>query len=467
MNTRSRYNAAMNLAIQRFGTIHDLVSGISWSADQLAAEVERRAAGLSVVNPGSIVAITHGGTAAFFADLFAVWSRGGAAACLDPALTQSERDNVIAFCNASVVLSAEGAAKRDGAGRAPDGTALILFTSGTTGAPKGVVLSSQALFARIELNRRAIGDDTLARTLVTLPTHFGHGLIGNALTPLVARGDIVLAPRGLGLAQQLGSHIDKHGVTFMSSVPSLWQMALRMSPRPSKQTLQRVHIGSAPLSAATWQRIQDWCGCPVVNCYGITETSNWIAGASTAEHPPSDGFVGKPWGGRAGVVTADGKIAASGEGEIAIQSPALMTGYLSRPDLTTAVLKDGWYRTGDLGEVNERGEIRLTGRAKDEINRAGFKIQPAEIDMLLERHPSVAEACTFGAPDAISGEIVAVAVRLAPGAKETAQTLRKWCQTYLRREATPERWFFVDEIPKTSRGKVSRDSVRKALLEKS
>jgi acyl-CoA synthetase (AMP-forming)/AMP-acid ligase II len=458
----------MKLAIPRFGTIHDLVKGVSWDAARLEAEVASRAANLKGIGPGDIVAIAHGGTALFFADLFAVWSTGAAAACLDPALTQSERENVIRFCNAAVVLAEDGArsAPRAATGRAPDDAALILFTSGTTGAPKGVVLSSRALSARIELNRRAILDDTMARTLVTLPTHFGHGLIGNALTPLVARADIFLVPRGLPLSHQLGKLIDMHDVTFMSSVPSLWQMALRLSPPPAKGTLQRVHIGSAPLSAATWERIAEWCACPVVNCYGITETANWIAGASTNEHPPSDGFVGKPWGGRAGVVVDD-KIEASGRGEVAIQSPALMTGYLHRPDLTRAVLKDGWYRTGDLGEVNEHGEIRLTGRAKDEINRAGFKVQPAEIDMLLERHPAVAEACTFGAADAVSGEIVAVAVRLAPGASETAQTLRNWCLNYLRREAAPERWFFVDDIPKTSRGKVSRDVVRKTLLDKS
>lgn len=458
----------MKLTIQRLGTIDDVVNGITWDASRLSAEVERRAANLKDIGPGSIVAITHGGTAAFFADLFAVWSRGAAAACLDPALTASERENVVRFCNASIVLGEEGpsSATPQSGEPAPDGAALILFTSGTTGAPKGVVLSSAALAARIELNRREIGDDTLVRTLVTLPTHFGHGLIGNALTPLLAGGRITLVPRGLTLSQRLGGLIDEHAITFMSSVPSLWQMALRLSPPPAKRTLKRVHIGSAPLAAVTWQRISDWCSCPVVNCYGITETSNWIAGASTAEHPPSDGFVGKPWGGRAGVVVAD-KVELLGAGEIAIQSPALMSGYLHRPDLTAAVLKEGWYRTGDLGEVNDRGEIRLTGRAKDEINRAGFKIQPAEIDMLLERNPAVAEACTFGMPDAVSGEIVAVAVRLAPGAAETAPTLRNWCLQYLRREAAPERWYFVDEIPKTSRGKVSRDSVRKALLEKS
>lgn len=155
---------------------------------------------------------------------------------------------------------------------------------------------------------------------------------------------------------------------------------------------------------------------------------------------------------------------ASGVGEIAVQSPSLMTGYLHRPDLTAAVLIAGWYRTGDLGEIDADGNIRLTGRAKDEINRAGFKVQPAEIDMLLERHPSIAEACTFAIPDPVSGEIVAVAVRLAPGSSETEQSLRAWCLERLRREAAPERWFFVDDIPKTSRGKVSRDTVRNSLL---
>ena len=454
--------------IERFGAIHDVAAGATWRGEELAAEVARRARTLDGVGPGAIVAITHGGSAAFLADLLAVWSLGAAAACLDPALTQGERDNVIAFCKPAMVLSENGAAsinvQATAQNKTLDDAALILFTSGTTGAPKGVVLSFRAVLARLSLNRDEIGDEVLARTLVTLPTHFGHGLIGNALTPLFAGGNIVLVPRGITLAQQLGALIDKHEISFMSSVPSLWQMALRLGPRPTNSTLRRVHIGSAPLSAAMWSRIAEWCGCPVVNCYGITETANWIAGASTADYEPSDGFVGKSWGGTAAVVAQDGTIHATGNGEIAIKSPALMTGYLQRPDLTAAALNDGWYRTGDLGEVNAHGEIRLTGRAKDEINRAGFKIQPAEIDMLLERHPAVAEACTFGAPDAVSGEIVAVAVRLVPGSKETGQTLRAWCLEQVRREAAPERWFFVDEIPKTSRGKVSRASVRKSLL---
>lgn len=459
----------MHLPLERFGTIVDRVAGTTLDGEALARAVATRAQALGAAE-GTTVAITHGGTAAFFVDLFAAWTAGAAAACLDPALTATERANVVAFCKPSLVLNEGGEIVRPTEpprrheAEGLDAPALILFTSGTTGAPKGVVLSHRAVLARLALNRAEIGDPALARTLVTLPTHFGHGLIGNALTPLTAGGTIVLVPRGLALAQSLGPWIDEHAIAFMSSVPSLWHIALRMSPQPKKRTLKRVHIGSAPLSAALWSRIAEWTGCEVVNCYGITETANWIGGASSREHAPADGLIGRPWGGTAAVRTADGAIRAQGAGEVLVQTPALMSGYLERPDLTAAVLKDGWYATGDLGEVDASGIVRLTGRAKDEINRAGFKVQPAEIDMLLESHPAVAEACVFGAADPISGEIVAAAIRLAPGAAEDAASLRDWCLKRLRREATPERWFIVEEIPKTSRGKVSRDAVRKALI---
>lgn len=461
----------MLLPFDRFGTIVDKTLNLTWDSRTLADAVGTRALELAKagVAPGATVAITHGGTAHFFADLFAVWSCGAAAACLDPTLTAAERDNVIAFCKPALVLgenravtaSAKPPPRKD---QSLENTALILFTSGTTGAPKGVALPFRAILARLALNQYEIGRDTLARTLVTLPTHFGHGLIGNALTPLTAGGDIVLVPRGLTLAQSLGKLIDEHRITFITSVPSLWQMALRMSPRAKNATLKRVHIGSAPLSAALWSRIADWAGCEIVNCYGITETANWIGGASSRDHAPADGLIGRPWGGAAGVKDDDGIIRTQGSGEIVVQTPSLMSGYLDRPDLTAAVMNNGWYATGDLGEVDAEGNIRLTGRAKDEINRAGFKVQPAEIDMLLDSHPSVAEACVFGVPDAVSGEIVAAAIRLNAGAKEDAASLRDWCLKRVRREATPERWFFVDDIPKTSRGKVSRDAVRKALI---
>ena len=123
---------------------------------------------------------------------------------------------------------------------------------------------------------------------------------------------------------------------------------------------------------------------------------------------------------------------------------------------TAAALVDAWYHTGDRGRIDPDGSIWLAGRIKDEINRAGFKVQPAELDKLLSGHPAVAEACAFGQPDPIGGEAVAAAIRLKEGAAATAEELREWCRSRLRREAVPEHWYFVSEIPRNARGKVAR-----------
>jgi thioesterase domain-containing protein/acyl carrier protein len=250
----------------------------------------------------------------------------------------------------------------------------------------------------------------------------------------------------------------------MSSVPTLWRTALTRSPRPTGGSLVRVHVGSAPFSAVLWSEVAAWSGAEVVNCYGTTETANWIAGASSRADGIADALVGKMWGGSAAVRDEGGSIYDVGAGEIVIRSPSLMSGYLDRPDLTAGALDQGWYRTGDSGSVDRQGRIWLTGRIKDEINRAGFKVQPAEIDALLESNAAVAEACVFGIDDPLGGEVVAAAIRLENGASTSPQSLQTWCLERVRREAIPERWFIVSDIPRNARGKVSRDAVRRMLV---
>lgn len=475
----------MLFQFSEFGCIEDAGLGLRWNPADFASEVANRAAALTAANiaSGSTVVIAHSGSVRFFADLFAVWAAGCTAACIDAALTETEIDNLIGFVEPAAVLvdrpasrtragvpvyRLAAAARAAMPGPDQDGDlnrpALILFTSGTTGHPKGVVLSFRALLNRIALNRTAMGSAGRMRALVTLPTSFGHGLIGNALTPLVSGGDIVLHPLGLPLAQNLGRIIDQYRIGFLSSVPALWRLVLKFSEAPAKDTLARVHVGSAPLSADLWAGIAEWTRADVVNCYGVTELANWVAGASSRIDGIADGLVGKPWGGEAAVKDNAGVIHGTGEGELLVRSPSTMSGYLRRPDLTAEVLIDGWYRTGDAAHIDERGRITLTGRIKDEINRAGFKVQPAEIDALLETHPAVAEACVFGLSDAVSGEIVAAAVRLAPGQDAGAEALKQWCATRLRREAIPERWFVVDKLPRNDRGKINRDAVRRSLV---
>lgn len=473
----------------RCGGIEDVGLGVRWETGTLVGEVARRRAVLARhgVGPGSVVAICHSGSALFFADLFAVWSVGAAAACLDGSLTDVEFQNVIGFIKPAVLLvNGPNASRPPGipvlelagspapapaagsipvAAFDPDRPALILFTSGTTGNPKGVVLTYRALQKRVELNVAAIGAVALRRALVTLPTHFGHGLIGNSLTPLLSGSDIVLCPSDALRGDRLGRVIDRHAITFMSSVPALWNLVLRTGAPPAGGSLLRVHVGSAPLSAKLWSEITAWTRAEVVNCFGMTETANWISGASSRVDGIADGLVGKPWGGAAGVLDDRGAIHPAGTGEIVVRSPSLTSGYFKRPDLTAAVMIDGWFRTGDRGTVDDAGRIWLTGRIKDEINRAGFKVQPAEIDMVIEAHPAVAEACVFGIPDPVSGEAVGAAVRLKEQASTDVASLQAWCRERLRREATPERWFVVEAIPRNARGKVNRDAVRRRLVE--
>lgn len=244
----------MHLQFSEFGCIEDLALGQKWRPDRLSAEVMTRVAAMAAgVKPGSHVAIAHSGSARFFADLLATWQLGCTAACIDPALTTNEIQTLVDFVEPSAVLVDEAApAMRTGAPvirladkrssthsvpkpPGPHRSALVLFTSGTTGGPKGVVLSFSALLNRVALNREAMGGASKMRTLVTLPTSFGHGLIGNALTPLLSGGDIVLHPRGLELAQNLGRIIDEYRIGFMSSVPSFWRMVLKYSKARHQQ----------------------------------------------------------------------------------------------------------------------------------------------------------------------------------------------------------------------------------------
>ena len=469
-----------------FGCIEDVALGLHWTPESFASEVMNRAAALTAVNikPGSMIIVAHSGSARFFADLFAVWTLGCTAACIDATLTKNEVGTLIKFVEPSALLAdeikpsmrvdvpvLELASSSRSTSFIPsltndlDRPALVLFTSGTTGNPKGVVLSFRALLNRLALNRVAMGPASRLKALVALPTSFGHGLIGNALTPLLSGGDIVLQPIGLSLAKNLGQIIDQYHIGFLSSVPSFWRMVLKFSNAPASDSLARIHVGSAPLSANLWAGIVKWSRADVVNCYGITELANWVAGASSRTEGISDGLVGKLWGGEAAIKDSTGTIRDTGEGELLVKSPSVMSGYLRRPDLTAAVLVDGWFHTGDIGHIDERGLIRLNGRIKDEINRAGFKVQPSEIDALLQTHPAVSEACVFGIADAVSGEIVAAAVCLAPGENATAEALKDWCANKVRREAIPERWFMVDKLPRNDRGKINRDAVRRLLVE--
>jgi len=460
-------NLSFTAMLPATATLIDVRTGMALDAEGIRRRTGEKAAELSrlgVVSGGRVV-VAETGPLDYLIAIFACWEAGLIAVAVNPGLRPEECENVLETTGASLWLGPQRP-RGDATGTSEpsplrlDDPALILMTSGTTGRPKGIVHSVRALFARASLNIAEIGRDVLRETICVLPVFFGHGLIGNVLTPLLAGGRVHLWPGPvLGELAGFGNYVTANRISFMSSVPSFWKIALRVSAPPAP-VLERVHVGSAPLSIEHWRAIADWCGTRrVFNMFGMTETANWIGGGSLDAAEARDGFVGRLWGGS--VAIADG----GRRGEVLVQSPSMMLGYWQRPDLDAAAFSNGWFRTGDIGELNAQGNLILVGRSKSEINRGGIKIQAEEIDMLLERHEAIVEACAFGIPDAIAGEAVAAAIVLAEGASFDPEALKAWCRTRVRDEAVPSRLFAVAAIPRNDRGKIVRADVR-AMVER-
>ncbi len=459
----------------------DVRSGRRYARDEIWLEVTERAAVLvaSGVKGGDAVVVGQPEGTRFILDVFAAWTAGATAVAVNPKLTADEQRRVVQATGAKIWLgptsvetplslraeTARPAGGLHGRALSLDAPALVLMTSGTTGTPKGVVHSLRSLSARVSLNIAAIGTADLARTLNVLPAFFGHGLIGNCLTAIAAGGVLhVWTTPDVTELRNLARLIDRERITFMSSVPSFWKIALRMSDAPAN-ALARVHVGSAPLSLTHWEDIARWTGTRrVFNMYGMTETANWIGGASLEDPGAGDGLVGHPWGGSVGVLGADGAVRSRGGGEVVLNSPSIMLGFHGLAAQTAEAFHGSWFRTGDIGEIDSGGRLFLVGRIKNEINRGGIKVPAEEIDMLLERHPDVAEACAFGVPDSVSGEAVAAAIVLRPGATSSDDAIKDWCRDNIRSEAVPSRLFRLAEIPRNERGKVVRGVVRDAAL---
>ena len=447
--------------------IHCVRTGRSLDHGGLAALVVEQAIQLRDVLPDqqSRVVVAVNDPIDCLVSLFAVWVAGSCAVMVNPKITENERLRVIAKTGACMWIDDQGhhACKTTSQTHLLNNAALILMTSGTTGDPKGVTHSLSTLKERLAENTRAIDPNKLDVSLCTLPLFFGHGLIGNSLTPLFAGKTLYLWP-SLQIQElpQFGPMIDSLGVTFFSSVPSFWRMILATSAPPNNSP-KRVHIGSAPLSQQLWGKINDWTGTSeVYNTYGMTETANWISGGTLADSDGRDGYVGTPWGGSFRVLK-NGVLRENGQGEVAVKSPGQMLGLWGAPEQTDALMIDGFMRTGDIGELHADQSLHLVGRSKHEINVGGIKVLAEEIDMLLERHPDVIEACGFGIPDQIAGEVVAAVVKVRSTTLASSELLQ-WCRQNARADAVPKRIEIVDSIPKNDRGKIARMDVKERMI---
>ncbi len=349
--------------------------------------------------------------------------------------------------------------------------ALLLFTTGSTGAPKVVPLTQANVAASVSGIRSSYHLEPDDATLVIMPLFHGHGLIGALLATLASGGAAYLPAAGRFSAHVFWDEITRAKATWYTAVPTVHQILLARAatdhPGASPPALRFIRSSSAPLAPAVAYRTQKHFGAPVICAYGMTETAHQAASNPLpGEGPRKDASVGLPTGLQIRI-TAGGRPATAGEaGEIWLSGPAVAGSYLNDPQATAAAFTGGWFRTGDLGYLDADGYLFLTGRTKDMINRGGEKIAPVTVEAALLSDAAILDALAFPVPDAKYGEEVNAAVILQPGRHASQADLQEHCRARLSAFEVPKKIYFLDEFPRTSKGDVDRRALAAALTQK-
>ncbi|MEH2533475.1 acyl-CoA synthetase (AMP-forming)/AMP-acid ligase II [Bradyrhizobium sp. AZCC 1588] len=349
----------------------------------------------------------------------------------------------------------------------PGHPAQIQYTSGTTGRPKGALLHHRGLVtnASYVAARAGLEDSVL---LSPMPLFHTAGSVMSVLGCMTSRATLVL-PLFFDPPTVLQA-IEATKAEIVFGVPTML-LALIDSMKTAPRDLSSLRValsGGAPVSPEIHRRVKEALGLPVVTVFGQTELSPIVA--QTSVDDPETEFVhtvGKPlWNVEVRVADPmDLRVLPTGtEGEIQVRGYQTMIGYFDAPeDTRQAITADGWLRTGDLGTLDERGHLRVTGRLKDMIIRGGENIYPAEVEACLLQHPDVADVAVFGAPDEKWGEVVAAAVRLKSDATGGAERLTAHCRAAMAHHKVPTLWFACTEFPLTASGKVQKFRLREAL----
>ncbi|MGA5166565.1 MULTISPECIES: long-chain-fatty-acid--CoA ligase [Streptomyces] len=452
------------------------------------------------VGPGDRVALLLTNTPHFPAAYFGALALGATVVPVNALLKADEAAHVLGDCGARAVVCAAPllavgatAARRagvptvltvhgDGSGgvpdldalaarttplgtyveRAPDDLALVLYTSGTTGRPKGAMITHANLVMNVTttvVSPFALrGDDVL---LGCLPLFHTFGQICGMATCFHAGATMVLMRR-FEAAEALRLMTAERCTVFMG-VPTMYLDLLEAARRdPGRPPLDRAYSGGAALPVAVLEEFRDTFGCEVYEGYGLTETSPVVA-YNQPGRPCRPGTVGTPVRGvRVAIARADleGRIEPlpPGEtGEIVVRGHNVMAGYLGRPEATAEVMVDGWFRTGDLGVLDDEGVLTVVDRKKDMVVRGGYNVYPREVEDVLGRHPAVAAVAVVGLPDERHGEEVCAVVRPRPGTvadDALAEEIIAWSRARVAAYKYPRRVEFTDTFPLGPSGKV-------------
>ena len=355
----------------------------------------------------------------------------------------------------------------------PDATAVLLFTAGTTGRPKAVMLSHSSFTSFMLTSMEPPDPDSEERTLLTLPLYHVAGL--QAALAGVYGGRTIVLQRQFEPREWMGL-VEKHGIERALIVPTMLKQVLDHPDfqRHDLSSLQVVTYGGASMPPSLIERALPLLpGVQFINAFGQTETGSTIAMVPPEDHvlegPPELvakrrrrlSSIGRPLPDvEVRVVDEDGRDLGVGEqGEIVARGPRLMRGYWGEPDATAQALHDGWLYTGDLGYQDEDGYLYLEGRAKDFIKRGGEMVAPEEIEHLLHACAGVEECAVIGLPDETWGERVVAVVVPTQGVEPSEESLLEACQA-LARFKRPEQVIFVDGLPRNSLGKVLKKDLR-------
>ncbi|HET9896232.1 MAG TPA: non-ribosomal peptide synthetase [Streptosporangiaceae bacterium] len=356
-----------------------------------------------------------------------------------------------------------------GAGPAePDDVALLLRTSGTTGRPKVVPLTHANLCAGAANVRRTLGLGPDDRCLNAMPLWHGHGFVAGLLASLAAGASVICVPSDA--ARDFPGLLHRTGATWYTATPALHRAildAVAERPAPSHR-LRFVRSASSRLPRSLAAELENTFGVPVIEAYGMTEAAHQITSDSLPPRHRGNGSVGAAAGGtRVAILGPDGtRLAAGEQGEVVIQGGGLFQGYENDPTNGSAFI-DGWFRTGDLGRLDDDGYLFLTGRIREMINRGGETIAPREVDEMLLEHPDVTDAVAFGIPHSRFGEVVAAAVVPRLGSTVTEADLRQFAWVRLDPAKVPVKIALAADLPRGATGKPDYAELRKLVTARS
>lgn len=342
---------------------------------------------------------------------------------------------------------------------APDAPFLYHFTSGTTGIPKAALHPQSSLLNGAQIYQRAYTISEMDTVFVPVPLYHSFGMIGGMMTALCSGACLVLS--GRFVPTHVVATLSTKCISIMLATPLICDLMARcaLSEVPDLSSLRLCLSSGSPLSPETSGRFQQRFGVPVYSVYGCTEVGVIAARRDDQQDCPAQA-IGRPMPGvQTRIIDEQGnEVATTQSGLLLVKTPAMFRGYYRHEEASKAVLRDGWYVTGDLASQDEHGYLFLQGRKETFINVGGKKVNPVEVEQVLLSHPLVKEALVFGAQVGGAGEAVQAVVVLESGV--AIDELVAFCRTRLAAYKVPTQLQVLPELPKTGLGKVRRGSVQ-------